>query len=385
MASVFTLTVIQVIVAVLLFVALLNGQRDLTVLSLLVLGVLGGARLWARFSQARLQCHLKIDRRRVFPNEPVTLTISAENAKLLPIWLHVEVPIGTLAHSSDEQTLTKETSLLWYQRTQFRWELLAAKRGVHQLGPLDVLTGDLFSFFTKRQRTNEAHSLVVYPRLVALKPFTLPRRDFFGVPKATSPVQDPIFILGTRDYQHGQPSKYIHWKASARRHRLQEKVFESTVQEKVLLVVNVDSFVRNEAEDDFERALEIVASMAARFDRQGHSVGLITDGALHGNGRSIISVARNDQQLAAILEVLARLEMKPARNIDNLLRRAIADTWGISCVYFSFETNDHLVATSKYFERRHVPVMFCVSRQSARAEVPRRVYRADELCAEASR
>ena len=83
-----------------------------------------------------------------------------------------------------------------------------------------------------------------------LGPLSLPRRDFFGVPGGESPVDDPVYILGTTDYQNGRPAKYIHWKASARHHRLQEKVFESTEQEKILLVVDVDQFVKAEAEDE---------------------------------------------------------------------------------------------------------------------------------------
>ena len=89
----------------------------------------------------------------------------------------------------------------------------------------------------------------------------------------------------------------FHWKASARHNRLQEKVFESTHQEKILLVVDVGSFARHQAEEDFERALEVVASLAVRLDQQGHALGLIANGCLVGGGPAIVPVARNDQQL----------------------------------------------------------------------------------------
>jgi uncharacterized protein (DUF58 family) len=384
--SLFTITLIQFFVGALLFIALLYGQRDLTVLTLLVLGVISGARLWARMSLSGIKYRLRIDKQKVFPGEKLTLKLSAENAKFLPIWLEMKVPIGSLLqHSSGERVLTKESSLLWYQRTHFEWDLTAERRGVYQIGPLHILAGDLFSFFSKHKRAEEFHSIIVYPRLVSLKSFSLPRRDFFGVPRAKSPVQDPIYILGTRDYQHGQPSKYIHWKASARHNRLQEKVFESTQQEKVLLVVNVDPFARCKAEEDFERTLEIVASLAVRLDQRGHSVGLVANGTVKGGGPAIVPVARNYQQLPAILELLARLQMKPDRDLKDLLRHRLALAWGISCVYFSHEEDETVFSAKEYFTQRKTPVTFFVCQPHLpagedRPEVQRKIYRLDDIC-----
>jgi len=384
--SLFTITLIQFFVGALLFIALLYGQRDLTVLTLLVLGVISGARLWARMSLSGIKYRLRIDKQKVFPGEKLTLKLSAENAKLLPIWLEMKVPIGSLLQrSSGERVLTKESSLLWYQRTHFEWDLTAERRGVYQIGPLHILAGDLFSFFSRHKRAEEFHSIIVYPRLVSLKSFSLPRRDFFGVPRAKSPVQDPIYILGTRDYQHGQPSKYIHWKASARHNRLQEKVFESTQQEKVLLVVNVDPFARCKAEEDFERTLEIVASLAVRLDQRGHSVGLVANGTVKGGGPAIVPVARNYQQLPAILELLARLQMKSDRDLKDLLRHRLALAWGISCVYFSHEEDETVFSAKEYFTQRKTPVTFFVCQPHLpagedRPEVQRKIYRLDDIC-----
>jgi len=388
--SLFTITLIQFMVGALLFVALLNGQRDLTILTLLVLGVISGARLWTRMSLWGLRYDLAVDKHRVFPDERVTLQLSAENAKLLPIWLEIKLPIDNLLQrSSGKGGLTKETGLLWYQSARFQWELIAGRRGVYQIGPLAILAGDLFSFFSRLKQTDERHSIMVYPRLVSLKSFDLPGRDFFGVPRSKSPVQDPVYILGTRDYQHGQPAKYIHWKASARHNRLQEKIFESTVQEKVLLVVDADSFARNQAEEDLERMLEVVASLAVRLDHQGHSVGLVANGAIKGGGRASVPVARNDRQLSAILEILARLEMKPAGDLNDLVRRRLADAWGISCVYFSHEEDETVFSAEEYFRQRKTPALFFVCRSHSpagenRPGIQRRVYCLDDIRAGAT-
>lgn len=379
--SLFTITPVQVFVTVLLFVALLNGQRDLIVLTLLVLGIIGGTRLWARISLARLECRFDVDKWHVFRGEQIILTAGAENAKPLPIWLKLQIPIGNLLqYSTGERVFAQSSSLLWYERRRFRWEFVAERRGVYQIGPLGIQAGDLFSFFSRSKRLDASHSLVVYPRLVSLNPVSLPKRDFFGAPRAPSPVQDPIYILGTRDYQHGQPSKHIHWKASARHDRLQEKVFESTVQEKVLLVVDAEPFERLEMEDNFERVLEIVASLAVRLDKQGHAVGLVTNGAVNGKASGSVPAARHDQQVSTILEVLARLEMNAGVELKEVLRRSLADTWGISCIYFSCEEDETVLTASEFFARRRTPALFVVSHPRLTEELDQPERRHRVLC-----
>jgi uncharacterized protein (DUF58 family) len=384
--TIFAIPLMQFIVGSLLFIALLHGERDLTILSLLVLGMVFGAKLWTRISLSGIESHSMVDKQKVFPGEKLTLRISAENKKFLPVWLQVNVPLdGPLCPSSDETTLTKEDSLLWYQGAHFQWELTAKRRGVHQIGPPHILAGDLFAFFSKEKKAKGFHHIIVYPRLVSLKSFSLPRRDFFGVPGAKSPVHDPIYILGTRDYQHGQPAKYIHWKASARYHRLQEKVFESTEQEKVLLVVDVDQFARNRAEEEFEHTLEIVASLAVRLDRRGYAVGLVTNGVIVGEGQNIVPITRNSKQLPAILEVLARLQMEPKRDLIDTLRYGLELSWGVSCVHFSYEENERVVPLKEYFKHRKTPVMFFVCRPRStsgedRSKVWQKIHRLDDIC-----
>ena len=383
--SLFVIPLMQFFVGALLFIALLFGQRDLIVLTLLVLGVVIGTRLWAQRSLSGIQHRLRLDKLKAFPGEKLTLTVTVENAKLLPIWLQMDIPAkGLIPASSGETVLTKEGSLLWYQRIHFDWDLITDRRGVYEVGPLYLQAGDLFAFFSRQKKAEEPHSIIVYPRLISLRSFPLPRLDFFGVPRAKNPIQDPIYILGTRDYQHGQPAKYVHWKASARHNRLQEKVFESTHQEKILLVVDVGQFVRYQVEEDFERALEAVASLAVRLDQQGHALGLIANGCLVGGGPAIVPIARNDQQMPAILELLARLQMKHNGDIIDVLRHRLTFSWGASCVHFAYKEDETVHSVKKYLKRHRIPAMFFVCQRNGlserdRFDFRREIYHLDDI------
>jgi uncharacterized protein (DUF58 family) len=357
--SLFLIPIVLVIVGLFLFMALLNGQWDLTVLSLLLFGVAAGAKLWTRWSLAGIECSVSIDKRRVFPGEKLFLKATAENRKILPVWLRVRAPVGGLVHGAAAETaVTAESGLLWYQKASFRWELSALRRGIHPIGPLGITSGDLFGFFPKEKEMAETLEVVVYPRLVPLKPLSATRRDLFGIPGAESPVQDPVYILGTRDYQHGQPAKYIHWKATARHHKLQEKIFEPSTQEKILLVVDVGPFARHGAEEAFERMLETVASVAVRLAERGCAVGMVTNGRMTGEGPSIVSVTRNPSQLTALLEALARVRMEPARGLVDIFRLHLRVPWGVSCLYFSLEKDETARMAKEYFTQRRAPFLF---------------------------
>jgi uncharacterized protein (DUF58 family) len=383
--SVFVIPLAQVILGLFLFIALIHGERNLAIWALLVLGLAAGAKLWAGISLSGIRYHSSVDKQRAFPGEKLTLRISTENHKFLPVWLQVNVPVGSFfAPSSSERTLTKETRLLWYQRAHLQWELTAHRRGVHQIGPFRLSAGDLFAFFSKEKKTEESHSILVYPRLVSLKSFSFPRRDFFGVPGAKSPVQDPVYILGTRDYQHGQPAKYVHWKASARHHRLQQKIFEPTEKEKILLVVDVDQFAKDKAEEEFEQTLEIIASLAVRLDKRGDAVGLLTNGAVVGDGPAGVPVTKSSSQLPAILEVLARLQMEPKRDSIGTLRRGLEMSWGMSCVYFSYEEGETVAVLKEYFRHHRTPVTFfvwrpCLTSREVKSGIWQKVHCLDDI------
>jgi uncharacterized protein (DUF58 family) len=362
-SSIFLDPFILAIVGLLLFITLLNGQWDLTVLSLILFGVAAGAKLWTRWSLAGIECRISINKRRMFPDEKLILKATAENRKILPVWLQISAPVGGLAHGASAETqVTAESGLLWYQKASSRWELSALRRGIHSIGPLGITSGDVFGFFPTKKAMAETLEVVVYPRLVPLKLPSLQRRDLFGIPGAESPVQDPVYILGTRDYQHGQPAKHIHWKATARHHKLQEKIFEPSTQEKMLLAVDVGSFARHGAKEAFERMLETVASVAVRLARRGCAVGMVTNGRMTGEGPSIVSVTRNPRQLTTLLEVLARVRMETAQGLVDTFRLHLRVPWGVSCLYFSLEKDETARMAKEYFTQRRVPFLFFAGR-----------------------
>lgn len=382
--TIFIVPLIQCFVGILLFIALLQSRRDLAVLALLVLGVTVGARLWSRISLSGIVYSSMVDKEKVFPDEVLTLQIGVENKKFLPVWLQMNVSInGSLSPLSQDNTFTNESGLWGYQRARFQWKFVARRRGIQRLGPSHIDVADPFGFFPRRRAEQANLCVIVYPRLVPLKPVSLPRRDFFGAPGAKSPVQDPVYILGTRDYQQWRPARYIHWKASARHHRLQEKVFEPSEHLKILLIIEVNQFQNNNAADDFEHVLETAASLAVQCAQKGYAVGFMTNGVVDG-GSAIQPIAGNPQQVPAILESLARLTMRAEEELLDTLHRGLQPAWGISCIYFGYDQDATTRAIEKYCSHRNIPMEFILCRHHPPAEdhaykVHGTIYSLDEI------
>ena len=360
-------------VGILLFVALLYRQNDLSLLAILILIVVGGAKVWSSMSPARIRCNSAIDTRRVFPGESVTLATTVENGKWLPVWLRIMwsfggalKPVGDKGH-----IIRQEASVLWHQTVKFDQDFIALRRGVYQVGPPRIRTSDFLGFFEREKNATGTIDIIVYPRLVSLRPVAIRKRDLFGVPGAKSPVKDPIYILGTRDYQPSRPSRHIHWKASARHLRLQEKIFEPSEQEKVLLTLDVGSFEKSDQKKCFEHSLEVVASLAVRLDGRGYAVGFAANGTLKGGTSSIIPIARSPRQIPAILETLARMQTMPNGTMAQVIKQLLGSQRGISCVHFCYEDDPSVSDMEKFFQKRQIPVTFLVCRRDPNSQPSR--------------
>jgi uncharacterized protein (DUF58 family) len=354
---------IQVFVALFLFMALLNGQHDLTVLGIVVLTILVGTKIWSRLSSVKISLEAMLDKQRVFPEETFVFSIRVRNAKFLPVLAQLSLSFEKYFRAAESgAALNKESSLLWYQEANFQWQLIALRRGVYRIGAAELRVGDFFGFYPRKQNNASIPDVIVYPRLIPLKPIFPPKRDLFGTPGSQSPIEDPVYVYGTQEYQGRRPARYIHWKASARLPRLQEKICEPAAQEKILIIVDVECFFKHRAYSEFEKILEVAASAAVDFDRSGFSVGLVTNGVMKGGGPSILPVGRGSQQIPKILETLARLQITPSAVMMDILRRGLKVPWGTTGFSLSYDSGEFWKGVNAFFKHRRMPVVPVVCR-----------------------
>ena len=360
--TIFNSLLMCLFVGILLFIALLYRQSELSLLAFLVLLVIIATKIWSGMSHYRMFYKVSVDKQRVFPDEIFTLETTVKNAKLLPIRIQIQwAPGSALSRvGGDGPLFRQEASLLWYQRVQLQANIVARRRGVYSVGAHSLRAGDLLGFFEIEKKPQDTVNILVYPRLVPLKALKLPIRELFGLPGAKSLVKDPIYILGTRDYQPSAPSRHIHWKASARHLKLQEKIFEPSEQGKILIALEVNSFQKKADKDSFESTLEVIASLAVQLYAKGCAVGLVTNGVLTGPVVANAATTRSPGQLPAILEILARLQMVPKNDLEPILRRSLETSRGFSCAYFSYSPGKVESGMLNYCRERSIPIHFFV-------------------------
>jgi uncharacterized protein (DUF58 family) len=374
-----------VIVAVILPFALAAKQSAMAVLSCLIIAMIVGAKAWSRISLSKISHAARIDRVRLFPDEVVTLTVAVSNAKLLPVWLRVRVPpTAALSLGPCSPPLHRDTGISAYQQVSFDWQLHALRRGVHELGPVELETSDPLGFYPQRE-DGSSFRVVVFPRIVPVRAIALPRRDFYGRTSGASPVEDPTYIRGLREYQPGRAARHIHWKASARHDRLMESVCEPTSQPSVILVVQADRFAEDSSGESLESCLEVVASLALHFERSRFSVGLITNARLTGGGNAITSVSRDPGQLSRILDTLARVEPAPACDMMDLLHARPNWLPTSTALCFSYRTNQCSHEMQAFMRLRRIPSL-TVACETDHSSVPfdPLEYRLTELRVEAA-
>jgi len=358
---------VWLMVVVALAASLIHHKQDMALLCLVVLLIVALAWGWSRSLNSGLILQTTTDSQKVFAGEPFVMELTVENAGFLPAWVQASPPFEEAMEVLDAgERRSLNTALRWHETAHFRWGLKATKRGVYRIGPSQVSAGDLLGFFPRAKASQAGRELVVFPRLVPVGPLALSKREFFGAPAPGSPVEDPVYMLGTRDYQPGRPARFIHWRASARHQRWQEKVFEPSAQSKLVLVLSALGFVEVQDRDGFEQAIEVLASLAVAFHGQGVQVQLATDAPATGEGLTSSSA---EMPLVGMLERLARLRFVAGKPLltgligeADRLRRA-------DVVFFSHSFDHSAAEAENYFRSRSIPAIFVVKQAESKAPV----------------
>ncbi len=302
-------------------VGILGGQETIVVLGLLLLVAGGAARLWSRLVLTQLSYQRLFPETRAFVGEKLSFTARLTNRKLLPV-PSVEVrehfpeelpPDGVRllpSHLARTGYLLRSAALAWYERVNWRYELECRSRGFYRVGPVQLRSSDLFGLFPVERHDEESQRIVVFPRVVPLPELGLPSQRPPGERRGGARIyEDPLRIAGMRDYQPGDSLRRIDWKATARRGRLQSRLYEPSATLHLLVALNLTTLEQRWTGFDpvlLERVVTVAASLATQGHQQGYAVGILANGSFPESDRPIrIMPGRHPNHLPRILEALA--------------------------------------------------------------------------------
>ncbi len=333
-----------------LLLAAWNGQVVIVVLLGLALSAAGLSKLWSRFSLAGVSCQCLLNENRVFPGEHIELKLRLANRKLLPLpWIQLdyEIPFGFAADGSLAPgsrpgfgLISKSAALLWYTAASWKHYLYCNKRGYYMVGPVMLTSGDIFGFYPRSITESVIDHVIVYPRIFPMAQLGIPSLSPVGETTAERRIfEDPIRVIGVRDYTFHDSRRRIHWKASARHQSLQVKVFEPTTTLKVAIFLAVDSFKpqggQAHSEDDFELGISAAASIASYLTERRSAVGLFVNSRLADSGMPCrIPPGSSAGQLVEILEALAKVTLQASGPFEEFFQNGrIGLPWGTTLVF----------------------------------------------------
>jgi len=343
--SIFSLCVTCLILALLFWYALLKDSLGtaLTVGGIFI--IFFTTLLWSKRALHKLRVELNTDREHLFPGDHCTFTLTLENKKFLPVWITLDlVPSASLSGFQEKRV---ETRLLSWEEGSRSWKVKAETRGIYPLGRGKIFAGDLIGFKRRERDFGSRREIIIYPRVRPLKPADIKFHDFFGIHASKGLIEDPAWYAGTRDYTGNKPAKSIHWKASAHLGTLQEKLYEPTSHQKVLLILDLADFSTELVQEpetktcgnpgEAEELLEAAASLAYVLAEHGASFGLVTNASLKGGRSPLLPLGRGPEHLGRLLEILARVEIKAETELKTLLENPLFR--GAGNIYLGYTYN----------------------------------------------
>lgn len=204
------------------------------------------------------------------------------------------------------------------QRVQHTVETVNELHGIFTLGPTSVAAADPFGLFSIERRLTPSSEIMVYPEVVDLGDFAMPRNLITDGTRMRRRTQmQTLDPAGTRPYVYGDSVRRIHWLSSAHAGQLIVKEFEYTPATDIWLFLDMDKSVHvgSGVHSTEEYSVTAAASIAAHFLKMGRDVGLVTS----GRQTRIIEPDRGDRQLLGMLELLAMTQANGQLPLRELL------------------------------------------------------------------
>ena len=328
--------------------------------------------VWARYCLHGVSYRRHFSARRLFFGDDMEMRIEVVNAKPIPLaWFRADDEIPAVltdeaaSGATGRRRLVNVLSLRWYELVTRRYQMHGGQRGVWRFGPAQLRSGDLFGFDIRRAAMERNDYILVYPKVVPIVELGLPARHPFGEEKSNLRIfEDPMRLMGAREYSSGDSFRFVHWKATARRQALQTKVFEPSSTRPVAIFLNVSTHeFYNEGQDWelMEYAICAAASVGKYVWENGYAVGLYAnawlahvdqatdDAETEGDakklrsGRVRIMPRRHPSQLTHMLEALARINERGRWSLEVLLELESRDLpFGATLVVISAVVNRRL-------------------------------------------
>ena len=302
-------------------VAMAVHESSVYFMSAASLSVLLVAYLASRISLRSLGCsRTVIDR--VFDGDQVKIEVALVNRSRLPKFL-ITVEDTLSPWLETEVAPRFLVPALWPgQEVVVSYEARARRRGLLEVGPIQLSSGDPLGVLTQRRSFPEMSQALIYPRPVEIGSGRIPASEQYGaiVSRENVAAREGLEFFGVRNYQPGDELRHVHWKATARLGRLTVIEFEQDSSPELKLVLDLQrgTEIGQDIETTLEYGVKIAASLAAHAIAIG---GGLTFEARDSHEHYQLEIGGSDQ-LLQLYEVLALVKADGPEPVSHLVSGA---------------------------------------------------------------
>ncbi|HEV8545730.1 MAG TPA: DUF58 domain-containing protein [Candidatus Limnocylindrales bacterium] len=304
----------------------------LGVIALLLAAVQG---IWARDGLRGVSYRRRLATDRTTWGEEIPLEIEVWNHKRLPLaWLRAdddaEHGVAVRGRSLVDTewgrgALRNAWTLAPFERVIRQFHIGANRRGVFELGPVELTVGDLFARRAATELRPLRQRFIVRPRTVGAPALERPERLGADARARRGLTEDPARFAGVRPYSPGDPLRRIHARTSARVGQPMTKRFEPSREREVLIALDVQT-TDGPAWDvgfdpeDVEELYVVAASLARSLAGERAAFGIAAAGYTGAETTvAHVPISAAPGQTERVLDLLARLSSHASAPFERLL------------------------------------------------------------------
>ncbi|QQE77157.1 DUF58 domain-containing protein [Alicyclobacillus sp. SO9] len=256
----------------------------------LVAGVWGFPYLWFAVVRNRIELRTSFTPRYVVVGDEVKLGFTFSNTSLLPcplVELSVELPPGLSANEDGTGRFIRfRTFVGARQQMDVTVTCYATRRGLQRMQyyPVYLTVNEGFGLQSLYLQRRDESMLRIMPKMLPELAFQPEFQSITGdIERFHWMYQDETRLRGIRDYQPGDPLKYIAWTASASQGKWMTKEFSASTDVSVCLMLNAQMFEdywMGVRQNEFDALCEMLLTVAVQLHEKRFQVRFVTNAAL---------------------------------------------------------------------------------------------------------
>ncbi len=284
-------------------------------------------KMWAK----GLSVSIDFPDRTVYEGEESTLSEVITNDKWLPLpILQVKFAITKTfrfafdsgGDVTDQYYRSEYFALRSYERITRTYPFRCTRRGLFSMKNMDLLCKDLFMSEEMYDSIEHPVTLLVLPRRIAIEEIPADCKQLLGeIETNVKLLEDPYAFSMIREYQPYDSMHAVNWKVSARMDALMVNTFKTTLQQELVICLDLNTHAKLHEERIREALIRIVATLGAYFVGEKIPTALLTNGCdiLTGKAESVSSGAV-EAHVRTIETALARIDTKlPCQEITDMI------------------------------------------------------------------